>query len=60
MCPICITSSQRSRSRFVLLADHIAAEHDDGGSIFEDDTAANIIRQTRRTQQHEVLDHQND
>lgn len=38
MCPICVTSpTHRSRSRFVLLADHIATAHDDGSTVGDED-----------------------
>jgi len=56
MCPICVTSSSNgSRSRFVLLADHIAAVHDDGTMIHDDDAIqSSSISQTRRIEHEEV------
>lgn len=58
MCPICITSSAHgSRSRFVLLADHIATVHDDGAiGRDEDPIPSSSVAQTRRGENEEVID----
>jgi len=57
MCPICVTSSTHgSRSRFVLLADHIATVHDDGTiGGDEDPIPSSSVTQTRRGENEEVI-----
>ncbi len=57
MCPICVTSSSHgSRSRFVLLADHIATEHDDGTMGADEDLIpSSSVNQTRRGENEEVI-----
>jgi hypothetical protein len=57
MCPICVTSpSYGSRSRFALLADHIATVHDDGsGAGDEDPIPSSSILQTRRGENEDVI-----
>ena len=57
MCPICVTSpTHSSRSRFVLLADHIAAVHDDGTiGGDEDPIVSSTLSQIRRNENDEVI-----
>jgi hypothetical protein len=61
MCPICVTSpSYGSRSRFALLADHIATVHDDGSGGGdggdEDPIPSSSILQPRRGENEEVIE----
>jgi hypothetical protein len=57
MCPICVTSSTHgSRSRFALLADHIATVHDEESmGSGEDPIPSSSISQTRRGENEEVI-----
>lgn len=60
MCPICVTSSTHgSRSRFALLADHIATVHDDGTiGRDEDPIPSSSTSQVRRGENGEVIEDQ--
>jgi hypothetical protein len=57
MCPICVTSASHvSRTRFVLLADHIATVHDDGTIGGDEDPIPSAsVTQTRRGENEEVI-----
>jgi hypothetical protein len=56
MCPICVTSSAHgSRSRFVLLADHMVTAHDDESMGGEDPIPSSSTTQTRRGENEEVI-----
>ena len=57
MCPICVTSpTHRSRSRFVLLAEHIATAHDDeSGGAGDDLIPSSSVTPVRRERNEEVI-----
>ena len=58
MCPICITSSSnRNRSRYAILADHIATVHDDGTVGSDENPLTSLsVPKTRYAGNQEVIE----